>query len=268
MSGEIPLWPRAAPNVRLDSIRDMPALTEVVSPSSDKANGAAIILCPGGGYSTSTEFADKEGTQPARFFAQQGYVTFVLRYRCNEYAYPTPQLDGKRAIRHVRRHAKQWNINPGLIGMGGFSAGGHLASFVATHFDGGNRSSHDPVERESCRPDFLILAYPMITMREPHCYMPGRQLLLGMNPSPALIDATSNELRVTRETPITFISHGDSDKAVPIDNSVQFIQALTRAGVENHFMIMRGLDHSYGAEGKWQEACAAWLAGRILEGKT
>ncbi|HUE17491.1 MAG TPA: alpha/beta hydrolase, partial [Planctomycetaceae bacterium] len=156
------LWPGGAPGAHGTSEKDVPTLT-VHLPAPDKANGCAVVICPGGGYQHLA--SDYEGHDVAEWFNTFGVVGFVLRYRlAPDYHHPAPMLDVQRAIRTVRAKADEWKIDPHRVGVMGFSAGGHLASTAATHFDAGHADAADPIDRQSCRPDFAVLAYPVITM--------------------------------------------------------------------------------------------------------
>jgi acetyl esterase/lipase len=181
-----------------------------------------------------------------------------------------PMMDGQRAIRTVRARAEEWNVDPARIGVMGFSAGGHLASTLGTHFDNGNPDADDPIERASSRPDFMILCYAVITMELPYTHRGSRQNLLGGDPDEALVRSLSNELQVTRDTPPTFLFHTDADTGVPAENSVQFYLALRRAGVPAELHIYRTGGHGVGlAEDipgtkTWPDRCRDWLRGQGL----
>src|SRR6266511_3204803 len=159
-----PLWPKEVPGALGDKDADKPTLS-IYLPPADKATGAAVVVCPGGGYGGLA--LDHEGKQPAEWLNGIGVAAFVLKYRVAPYRHPVPLQDAQRAVRTVRARAKEWNLDAQRVGVWGFSAGGHLASTVGTHFDDGKADAADPVERTSCRPDFLILSYPVITMTGP-----------------------------------------------------------------------------------------------------
>jgi acetyl esterase/lipase len=180
------LWPGGAPGAVGDEPADKPNLTVYPAPA-DKANGAAIVICPGGGYAGLA--VDHEGKQIAEWMNSLGVSAFVLRYRLGpRYHHPAPLQDVQRAIRIVRARAAEWKIDPQRIGVIGFSAGGHLASTVATHFDGGNPSAGHPVDRAGCRPDFAILCYPVVSMADDSVHKGSRRNLLGDNPDPKLLE--------------------------------------------------------------------------------
>jgi acetyl esterase/lipase len=173
--------------------------------------------------------------------------------------------DAQRALRWVRHEATRFRVAPNQIGIWGFSAGGHLASTAATHFDAGDPKASDPVERVSCRPDFAILAYPVITMTTALTHQGSRLNLLGENPDPKLVDFLSNEKQVTRETPPCFLFHTGDDEAVPVENSVRFYLALRQAGVPAELHIYQHGKHGAGlactdhALSSWPDRLADWL---------
>ena len=170
---------------------------------------------------------DHEGRQIADWLNGLGVAAFVLKYRLGpRYHHPVEMEDGQRALRWVRYHAKEYGIAADRIGIWGFSAGGHLASTVGTHFDRGKPDASDPIDRLSCRPDFMVLAYPVISFTTPYVHTGSMHHLLGDHPDPALVQLLSNELQVTPQTPPTFLFHTDNDEGVPVENSVLFYQAL------------------------------------------
>src|SRR6185437_13843756 len=193
------------------------------------ATGAAMVICPGGGYG---HLSTSEGKEYAAWLNDHGVAGFVLKYRLGTSGYHHPIMlwDAARAVRLVRAHATAWHIDPKRIGIIGSSAGGHLASTLLTHFDAGRPNDSDPIERQSSRPDLGVLCYPVITMgRKTH--HGSLTNLLGTNPSPELINELSNELHVTKDTPPCFLFHTFEDRAVPVENSLEFAMALRRAGV-------------------------------------
>ena len=179
------LWPQGSPGAKGDQPADKPTLT-VFLPDQRTAVGTAVVICPGGGYGGLA--TEHEGRQIAQWFNSFGVAGFMLEYRHRGrgYGHPAPMQDAQRAIRTVRARAAQRKIAPDRIGIMGFSAGGHLASTAGTHFDKGNPASADPVERVSCRPDFLILCYPVIAFGEPYTHRGSQINLLGANADPAL----------------------------------------------------------------------------------
>ena len=254
----------AAPGAKGDQPADKPTLS-VFLPERQKAVGTAVVICPGGGYSGLA--IDHEGRQIAQWFNSFGVAAFILEYRHRGrgYGHPAPMQDAQRAIRTVRTRAGQWKIAPDRIGIMGFSAGGHLASTAGTHFDKGNPASADPIERVSCRPDFLILCYPVIAFDEPYSHRGSQTNLLGANADPALVRSLSNEKQVTSQTPPTFLFHTDEDTGVPAENSVQFYLALRRAGVPAEMHIYRIGPHGLGLAAKvpgtstWPDRLRDWM---------
>jgi len=227
-----------------------------------KGNGAAIVICPGGGYGGLVTGAEGHGI--AAWLNQHGIAGVVLEYRLPAGRSQVPLLDAQRAIRTVRSRAKEWNIDPSRIGIMGFSAGGHLASTAETHFDDGDPKSADAVERVSCRPDFAILIYPVISMGDKG-HGGSRRNLLGADPSPQLIDLFSNEKQVTDKTPPTFLTHAKDDKAVVSENSQMFYDALQKHHVPSVYLELPSGGHGLnGYKGPmwdaWQQKSMAWLA--------
>ena len=204
----VPLWPEGAPGAKGTEDRDVPALMAFPAPA-ETANGAAVVVCPGGGYGGLA--MDHEGHQIAAWLNERGVSAWILRYRLGSagYHHPIQKGDVLRAIRTVRSQADQNNVDLQRIGVWGFSAGGHLASTAATHFDLGDADATDPVDRISSRPDFAVLCYPVITMDEKFTHMGSRRNLFGPDrvDNPELIELLSNENRVTKDTPPSFIFH-------------------------------------------------------------
>jgi acetyl esterase/lipase len=230
-------------------------------PDADKANGAAVIICPGGGY--GGKVLEGEGHGIARWLNQHGIAGFVLDYRLPRGNHHRPVSDAQRAIRYARANAAQIGINPKRIGIMGFSAGGHLASTVGTHFDAGNPAAVDLIERQSSRPDFMVLVYPVITMGE-QTHGGSRKNLLGAAPTPELIALYSNEKQVTAQTPPAFITHARTDAVVPVAHSRMFHEALKGKGVAVEYLEFPEGNHGYnGYKGvewdAWQKRCIAWL---------
>ena len=260
------IWPARAPRATGDDPAQTPTLT-CFPPAPGTANGTAVVVCPGGGYShLATGY---EGADVARWLAGHGVFAAVLAYRVNV-SQPAPMLDGQRAVRLLRYHAKDWGINPGRIGVMGFSAGGHVASTVGTHYDTGIPGTGDPVQNVSCRPDFMLLIYPVITMRAGVTHPGSRHVLLGDHPSPKLVDLYSNETQVTADTPPAFIAASRTDKVVPVQNSVMFADALKRRKVPVEFLELPTGNHGYGMApaqpelAVWTDQCLAWMRGRGL----
>jgi acetyl esterase/lipase len=221
---------------------------------------------------------DHEGHQVAQWLNSLGVAGFILKYRHHNsgagYGHPAPLQDAQRAIRIVRGRAKEWSIDPNRIGILGFSAGGHLASSAGTHFQKRYSKTEDKIDRNNCRPDFMILIYPVITLAKPYTHGGSRFNLLGNNPDMKLIENLSNDKQITPETPPTFLVHSDDDRAVPPENSINFHLALRKAGVPAEMHIYERGGHGYGlgkpntAESSWPARCADWLRGRgILDKK-
>jgi acetyl esterase/lipase len=257
------LWLDGAPGAVGGEPQDQPSLT-VYLPTSSKPGATAVVVCPGGGYGHLA--VDHEGKQIARWLNDHGAAAFVLKYRLGpRYHHPAPLEDAQRAIRLVRTNATKWNIDPHRVGIWGFSAGGHLASTAGTHFDGGKTDAADPIDRESCRPDFMILCYPVISLKPPYTHGGSLHNLLGKDPDPALVKSLSNESQVTSRTPPTFLMHTSTDKAVPPENSVQFYLALQKAGVPAELHIYQNGPHGVGLAQRdkvlstWPDLLAAWM---------
>ena len=264
-TNSFPLWPDAAPGALGQAAKDVPTLTPFF-PSQEKWTGAAIIVCPGGGYG---HLAAHEGEGYARWLTDNGIAAFVLKYRLGSdgYRHPAMLQDGARAIRLVRANAAEWRLDPKRIGIVGSSAGGHLAATVLTHFDAGDTNAADVVERQSSRPDVGILCYAVITMGK-YTHQGSRNNLLGTNASPALVEELSNELQVTKETPPCFVWHTFEDKTVPVENSLQFAGALRKVGVPFDLHIYQKGGHGMGLGRRdydpekfhpWAHDCIYWL---------
>jgi acetyl esterase/lipase len=256
------LWPEAAGK----SDKDTPTLT-FYAPDSGKATGAAIVILPGGSY---RGLAKHEGEDYARFLTSYGITAFVLKYRLGpDHTYKEIVADGMRAVRFVRANAKRWGIKRKCIGIIGSSAGGHLASTVMTHFDAGDSTSADPVERASSRPDFGILCYPVISMG-PLSHPISKEMFLGKNPAPELVTLYSNELQVSPSTPPCFIWHTVADKVVSVENSLEFARALQRNSIPYDLHIYEEGRHGLGVGDKppfanahpWTKDLVFWLTVR------
>ncbi|HEX8236574.1 MAG TPA: alpha/beta hydrolase [Abditibacteriaceae bacterium] len=267
-SQTILLWLHGAPGTVGDQEQDKPTITSYL-PASHKADGAAVVICPGGGYGFLA--VDHEGEQVARWLNERGIAAFVLRYRiAPRYGQPAPLQDAARALRTVRAGAASWNIDAQRIGIWGFSAGGHLAANLSTRFDNGDAASPDAIERVSSRPDFAILGYPVITFQGPHAHTGSRDNLLGPNAPQVLVNEYSNEAHVTPQTPPTFLFHTDADLAVPSENSVLFYLALRAAGVPAEMHIYAPGAHGLGlaqedaALSTWPLLLENWMRGRDI----
>ena len=259
------LWPDEAPLGEGKSEKVKVPIT-VHLPAPEKATGTAMVICPGGGY--GGRVVEGEGHGIARWLNSHGIAGVVLEYRLPAGNYHRPMLDVQRAIRVVRSHAAEWKIDPRRIGIVGFSAGGHLASTAGTHFDAGNAKSADPVERLSCRPDFMVLVYPVITMGE-KTHGGSRKNLLGAAPSAELMDLFSNEKQVTAKTPPAFLTHARTDAVVPVAHSQMFHEALKAKGVAAELQEFPKGNHGYnGYKGEewdaWQKRSLEWLGERGL----
>jgi acetyl esterase/lipase len=252
------LWPDGAPLANGITDEDCPAITPYLVEGDNKA---AVIVCPGGGYGMR---ADHEGEPIALWLNTLGISAFVLRYRVAPYSYPCALLDAQRAIRYVRYHAQSMRLDADKIGILGFSAGGHLASTASTHYDSGHANALDLIERESCRPDLLVLCYPVITMNSQISHGGSRDNLLGNDPSAELVELMSNELQVTSDTPPTFLWH-TSDDFVVVENSLLFASALSKHKVPFDLHVYEKGKHGLGLAkddehvGNWTEVCALWF---------
>jgi acetyl esterase/lipase len=259
----IPLWPGGAPGALGTSANDTPAITPYLCESN--ATGAAMVICPGGGYGW---LAPHEGEGYAQWLNQHGVTCFVLKYRLGSHGYHHPAMlnDAARAVRWVRFHAADYKIDPHRVGIMGSSAGGHLASTLLTHFDAGNPDSKDVVEQQSSRPDLGILCYAVISMDE-FTHKGSRENLLGKNPSPDLVKLLSNELQVTAGTPPCFLWTTFEDTVVPMENTMQFAGMLRQNHVPFDLHVYQKGGHGMGLGDKppfahphpWAGACLFWL---------
>lgn len=277
----LPLWEGDPPNYRESGETMKSDTTNIVRlslvqypdiavflPSKSNATGEAVVICPGGGYHILAY--DWEGSDIARWFSSRGIAAAVLKYRLpvsesNIIPHKTPLMDAQRAFRMVRYHAESWNIDPGKIGIMGFSAGGHLASTLSTHFDMGDPGHPDPVEKKSCRPDFSILVYPVISFTEEFRHSGSRKALLGEDADPELVSYYSNELQVSAETPPAILIHSSDDGGVPVQNSLAYYQALLKQGITAEMHIYPYGGHGYSlAIGKghlatWPDRVLEWI---------
>jgi acetyl esterase/lipase len=263
----IPLWAEGAPGALGKEDKDIPTLTAFL-PAPENATGAAIVVCPGGGYGG---LAAHEGKDYALYLNQHGVTAFVLKYRLGSHGYHHPRMleDAQRGIRLVRAWAAKWKIDPKRVGIMGSSAGGHLASTALTHFEAGRSDARDAIERESSRPDLGILCYPVISMG-PNTHQGSKDNLLGKEPDAELVKLLSNELQVTKNTPPCFIWHTWEDKAVKVENSLDFASALQRNGVPFDLHIYQNGRHGIGLNDKppfsnphpWAMDLVFWLKAR------
>lgn len=250
------LWPSGATGAKGDTDADKPSLTHYL-PAKEKAVGTAVIVCPGGGYGALA--MDHEGRQIAEWLNGQGIAAFILKYRLGpRYRHPSMINDAHQAIRMVRQRAASFGVAPDRIGIWGFSAGGHLAATAATHFD------------SETRPDFAILAYPVISFTTDYVHKGSRRNLLGEDPDPKLVENLSNELQVTERTPPVFLFHTNEDTGVPPENSVLFYMALRKAKVPAEMHIFEpgrhgvGLAQQHPTLNQWPTLLAAWFKTRGL----
>jgi acetyl esterase/lipase len=269
------LWTHGAPDSVGASPEDQPRLEVFLpDPSKQKQRGplttprTAVLILPGGAYHGLA--LQKEGEDPARWFNHLGIPAFVLIYRLGpRYHYPAPFDDATRAMRYVRVHAADYGISPNRIGIMGFSAGGHLASTVGTHFLAGKPDAADPLDRASSRPDFLVLGYPVIDPLGPAA-VASYHWLLGDAPDPQLVALLSNDTQVTAETPPTFLVAASDDDAVSPLNSVNFYTALVKAGVPVEMHLYDHGGHGFGMAAldpvlsPWMDTLLLWLEHRGL----
>lgn len=233
---------------------------EIYLPEKGKETGAAVVICPGGGYSVVVY--QGEGVSNAKELAKNGIAVFVLKYRLPVDAIMTdkstgPLQDAQQAIKLVRENAVKWNIDPAKIGIMGFSAGGHLASTVATHFE---KALIDNPKGTSLRPDFQVVVYPVISMQQALTHRDSRKQLLGEQPSQQLVDLFSNELQVKENTPPAYITHAADDNVVDVDNSINYFEALRRhkVPVEMHIYPKGGHGFIFGRRG-WMTSLLEWI---------
>jgi acetyl esterase/lipase len=276
-SNVITLWPEGVPGVRNigaekigggynSNVTDA-SLTRF-GPAADRPNGTAVIICPGGGYVRMS--TAREGEQYANWLSTLGVTAFVLKYRMQEYGHPAPLQDVLRAVRTLRSRAAELGIDPARIGVMGSSAGGHLAASAGTLFDHPLGRTGAPLDATSARPDFLVLMYPVITMEDPAAHAGSRKALLGAAPSAESIALMSLEKQVTSATPPTLLIHTQEDQAVPVENSILFYQALTRAKVPAEMYLFEhgshgmGMRDGLGTTSLWPRRAEEWLRERGL----
>jgi len=264
-TGEVTIWDTSdIVRIRLVQKPDI----AVFLPSKKNATGEAVVVCPGGGYQVLAY--DWEGSDIARWLNSRGIAAFVLKYRLpgarnNIVPHKSPLMEAQRALRMVRYHAEQWNIDPGKIGIMGLSAGGHRASTLATHYDAGDPDNSDPVERESCRPDYSILIYPVISFDDRITHAGSKRSLLGEEPDDELVTYFSNEKQVTGDTPPAILVHSDDDRGVPVENSLVYYQALRAHEIPAEMHIYPYGGHGYSlAIGKghlatWPDRVIEWI---------
>jgi acetyl esterase/lipase len=274
----IPLWPEGVPGAkpglgaevvadgRIRNISE-PTIT-VYGPAVDKPNGTAVIICPGGGYEFLS--AAREGEQYANWLSTLGVTSFVLKNRIVEYGHPAPLQDVLRAVRLIRSRAAEFGIRPDRIGVMGSSAGGHLAASAGTLFDNPAGRTGAPLDSTSARPDFMMLMYPVIAMDGPAVHAGSRKALLGPNPSPETVALLSVDKQVTSSTPPALLIHTQEDQTVPVENSILFYQALTRARVPAEMLLFErgshgmGMRAGLGTASAWPARAEDWLRERGL----
>lgn len=245
---------------------DNPSMTPFW-PEEGKANGAAVVIFPGGGYVRLA--INHEGYDIAKWFAARGIAAFVVKYRMQEYGFPAPLLDGLRALRLVRNNAADWGIDPAKIGVVGFSAGGHLAASVSTRFNFTNMLD-DPLADISGRPDFSVLGYPVIALYGTDAHAGSRKALLGENPEPKLLHENSLQYQVTDKVPPIFMLHGIGDQSVPVGNSLAFFTEVQKHNKQSELHIYQtsihgvGMIQGQGSVSNWPQALEAWLKGLQL----
>jgi acetyl esterase/lipase len=260
------LWPNGAPGAQGDEDIDKPSLT-VYLPAGPNATKTGVVVVPGGSYEHLA--MEKEGTSIAEWLNARGVAAFVLKYRLGQkYHHPVELEDAQRAIRTVRANATEYGIATDHVGMWGFSAGGHLTATAGTKFDAGNASSTDLIERQGSRPDFLILAYPVITLEEPYVHHGSLKNLLGDPPDPELVRSLSAETQVTKDTPPTFLFATTDDQTVPVMNSVMFYEALVKAGIPVEMHLFQHGGHGAGLAATnpqlsvWPDLVIKWMRER------
>lgn len=231
-------------------------------PEAGRANGAAVVIFPGGGYIRLA--INHEGHEIAKWFAARGLAAFVVKYRMQEYGFPAPLLDGLRAVRQVRKHAGDWGIDPAKVGVIGFSAGGHLAASVATRYDFTD-GKDDPLGALSARPDFAILGYPVITLEGANAHTGSRKALFGDNPDARLVRENSLQTQVKAGVPPVFMLHGIGDQSVPVGNSLAFFTEVQKYNKQSELHIYQtnihgvGMIQGQGTVSSWPQALELWL---------
>jgi len=269
----IDLWPEGIPDLkagipteRVENGRaysvNKPTLT-VFPIAKTKIGSTAVIICPGGGYDHLS--LENEGTAIAHWLNGLGVTAFVLRYRLIEYGHPAPLRDVLRAVRLVRSRAAEFGVDPTHLGVMGASAGGHLAACAGTLFDAPEGRTGAEMDKVSARPDFIVLLYAVISMKEPYVHMGSRHALLGANPSPELLDHLSPELQVTKDSSPAFIVHTEEDRTVSDFNSIQFYEALCKAHVPVEMHLYEKGPHGFGMRkdlgqtSLWPQRCEEWM---------
>lgn len=277
----VSLWPNKIPNQQItDEVEHIESTgiiriskvqkptIEVFLPAKNNATGQAVLICPGGGYGILAY--DWEGTDIAKWLNSKGIAAFVLKYRLPNSksvieSHKAPLQDAMRALRMIRYNAQKYNIEENQIGIMGFSAGGHLASTLGTHYNGVMYTATDSIDQESARPDFMALIYPVISMQEGVTHRGSKKNLLGKVPTTELVNKFSNELQVTSDTPPTFLIHASDDKAVPVQNSILMYSSLIKNSVptEMHIYPKGGhgfsFGHKQGHVNSWTDLFCTWI---------
>lgn len=275
------LWPDGIPGVILnETYIEKPTMAEgiytrfekvtnpmlfVYLPPKENATGTAVLICPGGGYSALA--FNHEGVAIANWLNEKGIAGIILKYRLPSDLIMKdktigPLQDAQEAIRTIRRNAVSWNINPKKIGVIGFSAGGHLASTLSTHFE---EKVYDARDTISARPDFSILIYPVISFDASFAHMGSRRNLIGENPSDEAVRRFSNEFQITDKTPPAFLVHSGDDKGVPVRNSIVYYEGLQKLGIPSELHVFRSGGHGYGmsvnkgTQAQWPDLCLSWM---------
>lgn len=274
-----PLWPEAMTKEHGtdkgndNNPGDVPTITVFLAPKG-KATGASILICPGGGYGMLA--TEHEGRETAAWLNSIGVAGVMLKYRlAPKYRHPAPLDDARRALRMVRWKSREWGLDSQRVGVLGFSAGGHLASTLATHYRDAHPLPGDAINGFTERPDLAILVYPVISLGGEHAHDGSRDNLLGKAATKNLLMGLSNETQVTAKTPPTFLAHTLADTAVPVENSLLFASALRQAEVPFELHIfekgVHGLGLGTGWAGRiepepsfqaWPKLCETWLKGR------
>ncbi|RKD88325.1 alpha/beta hydrolase [Mangrovibacterium diazotrophicum] len=274
---KIKLWPDGAPNkttvpgeekyyinngtYRYENISE--AELFVYLPEEQKNTGAAVVICPGGGY--WVEAIDHEGFQIAEYLKGKGVAAIVLKYRLPYGNSEVPLSDALQAIRYVRSKADEWHLDPSKVGIAGASAGGHLASTAGTHFTLGDANATDPLQKLSSRPDFMLLLYPVISFDEKITHVGSRTNLIGKTNDWKIASEFSNELQVTEDTPPTFLVLADDDHGVVPENSIRFYMALKKYDIPAEMHIFAKGGHGFGMKKlnlpteKWPDLFYEWM---------
>lgn len=267
----IVLWPDGAPGALGKDAADIPLI--ICYPAKNNPTHAAVLVCPGGGYATLA--MDHEGVQIAEWYNSIGVSAYILKYRVNtwdhkKYGYPWAFRDASRAMRYIKYKSAGWNLDSAKIGIMGFSAGGHLVSTVGTHFDSDNSGATDPIDKLSARPAFMILCYPVISMKAPYMHSGSRENLVGKSPDSTLLISVSNETQVKPNTPPTFIFQTNEDVVVPAEHAVSFYLALRKQNIPAEMHIFEPGQHGVGLAQKnpmlsiWPKLLKNWLISKKI----